>query len=136
MIEWTFGAVVAAIVMAIGLCFNFLGCLGLVRLPDVYNRLQASTKCVTLGTLLILTGVIILFGFGSMGVKALLCLWFVAMTSPTAAHAIGRAAHRGKIPLWEKSVCDEYAKDKEGAAAEAAQAQEADAKPATGEVLR
>ena len=118
--DWGFGAIVAAIVMSIGLAFNLLGCIGLVRLPDIYNRLQASTKCVTLGTLMILSGVVILDGFGAMGVKAILCLWFVAMTSPTAAHAIGRAAHRGKIPLWEKSVCDEYAKDKEGAATPAA----------------
>ncbi|MCU0724984.1 MAG: monovalent cation/H(+) antiporter subunit G [Planctomycetes bacterium] len=115
MTEWTFGTVAAAVVMAAGALFNLLGCIGLVRLPDVYNRVQASTKCVTLGTLLLLTGVIILFGFGSMGVKALVCLWFVAMTSPTAAHAIGRAAHRSGIRLWEKSVCDEYAKDREGA---------------------
>ena len=40
--------------MAAGLFFDLVGCLGLVRLPDVYNRLQAGTKCVTLGTFLIL----------------------------------------------------------------------------------
>jgi multicomponent Na+:H+ antiporter subunit G len=131
MTDWTFTSVIAGIVMTVGICFNLLGCLGLVRLPDIYNRLQASTKCVTLGTLLLLTGVIILHGFGSMGVKAIVCLWFVAMTSPTAAHAIGRAAHRGGIPLWEKSVCDEYARDREGAAvAESGQSS------ATGEVSR
>ena len=84
----------AYVVMAAGLAFDIVGCIGLVRLPDVYNRLQAGTKCVTLGTFLILLGVVLRFGFGSMGWKALLCLWFIAMTSPTAAHAIARAAHR------------------------------------------
>jgi multicomponent Na+:H+ antiporter subunit G len=104
----------AFVVMALGLGFDLVGCLGLVRLPDVYNRLQAGTKCVTLGTFLLLLGVIIRFGFGSMGVKALLCLWFIAMTSPTAAHAIARAAHRAGFPLWKGSVVDRYAEDGEG----------------------
>ncbi len=101
----------AVIVMSAGLFFDFVGCLGLVRLPDVYNRLQAGTKCVTLGTFLLLLGVIIRFGLDSMGVKAVLCLWFIAMTSPTAAHAIARAAHRAGFPLWSGSVVDRYAED-------------------------
>ena len=107
-------------IMALGLAFDVVGCLGLVRLPDVYNRLQAGTKCVTLGTFLILLGVIVRFGFGAMGVKALLCLWFIAMTSPTAAHAIARAAHRSGVPLWSGSVVDQYAEDQEGAKPDAA----------------
>ncbi len=107
--------VVAYAVMAVGVAFDIVGCLGLVRLPDVYNRLQAGTKCVTLGTLLILLGVVIRFGFGGMGVKAILCLWFIAMTSPTAAHAIARAAHKAGFPLWEGSVVDDYADARKGA---------------------
>ena len=84
----------AFVLLALGLVFDLLGCVGLVRLPDVYNRLQAGTKCVTLGTLLLLLGVVVRFGFGAMGWKALLCVWFIAMTSPTGAHAIARAARR------------------------------------------
>ena len=121
--------VLAFLVMLIGVAFDVVGCLGLVRLPDVYNRLQAGTKCVTLGTFLILLGVVLRFGFGSMGWKALLCLWFIAMTSPTAAHAIARAAHRAGYSLWKGSVVDRYAEDDEGrkiaAAAAAARPKEA-----------
>ncbi len=101
----------AFVIMTAGVFFDLVGCLGLVRLPDVYNRLQAGTKCVTLGTFLILLGVIVRFGFGSMGLKALVCLWFIAMTSPTAAHAIARAARRAGFPLWSGSVVDRYAED-------------------------
>ena len=36
--------------IGIGLAFNIFGCVGLFRLPDVYSRLQAATKCVTMGT--------------------------------------------------------------------------------------
>lgn len=110
----------AFILLALGLAFDLLGCIGLVRLPDVYNRLQAGTKCVTLGTFLLLAGVVVRFGFGAMGWKALLCIWFIAMTSPTAAHAIARAAHRSGVPLAAGSVLDRYREDGEafdGAAA-------------------
>jgi multicomponent Na+:H+ antiporter subunit G len=97
--------------IAIGLAFNVFGCIGLVRLPDVYNRLQAATKCVTLGTFSILLGVFIISGFTSVGMKALLCGIFLLLTSPTAAHALSRGAYRAGIKLWDKSVADEYGKD-------------------------
>ena len=105
---------VAYALMALGLAFDLLGCLGLVRLPDVYNRLQAGTKSVTLGTFLLLAGVVVKFGFGAMGWKAVLCVFFIAMTSPTAAHAIARAAHRSGVPLSADSVVDRYREDGEG----------------------
>jgi len=58
--------VIAFVIMGIGVTFDFLGCLGLVRLPDLYNRLQASTKCVTLGTILIMAGVIVFTGWNQI----------------------------------------------------------------------
>lgn len=104
---------IGMILICIGIAFDFLGVLGLVRLPDVYNRLQAATKCVTFGTAGILLGIIIMQGFGSFGFKALLGIIFIFLTSPTAAHAISRAAHRSKIPLAKISVVDKYEEDKE-----------------------
>jgi len=103
------------IILSVGVAFDLFGCIGLIRLPDVYNRLQAATKCATLGTALILISVFFFTGFSSIGVKALLCIWFILITSPTAAHAISRAAHRSGIKLWEGSVMDKYADDREGA---------------------
>ncbi len=97
----------------IGIAFDFLGVLGLVRLPDVYNRLQAATKCVTFGSAGILFGVFLLNGFSSFGFKALLGIAFIFLSSPVAAHAISRAAHRSGIPLAKQTVFDEYARDKE-----------------------
>jgi len=94
--------------IAVGLLFDLLGCLGLVRLPDVYNRLQASTKCVTLGTCSILFGVFLMTGVSPTGIKALLCIFFVALTVPAGAHAIARGAHRAGIALWKGSIVDTY----------------------------
>src|SRR5210317_1117645 len=98
----------------IGIAFDFFGCLGLVRLPDVYNRLQAATKCVTMGTCSILFGSFLIVGFTAAGMKALLCIVFLMLTAPVAAHAIARGAHRSGIPLCPGSVVDRYAEDREG----------------------
>lgn len=99
------------ILISTGLFFNFAGCIGLVRFPDIYNRLQASTKCVTLGTCLILAAVIVQFGWNSISIKALLCIIFIFLTAPTAAHAISRGSHRAGFSLWKGSVIDRYQED-------------------------
>lgn len=97
--------------IAIGLFFNFFGCLGLVRLPDVYNRLQAATKCVTLGTCSILLALVLFKGFTAAGIKALLCIVFLLLTSPVAAHALARGAYKAGVKLWSGSVVDKYKED-------------------------
>lgn len=107
---------IGIVFFGIGIAFNFFGCLGLLRLPDIYNRLQAGTKCVTFGTIFMLLGVLVYVGFTSMGVKALLCLVFILVTSPTAAHAISRGAHHSRVKLWKKSIVDIYEKDRKGEA--------------------
>ena len=102
------------IFIIVGLAFDLFGCLGLVRLPDVYNRLQAATKCVTMGTCSILFGSFLIVGFTAAGMKALLCIVFLMLAAPVAAHAIARGAHRSGIPLCPGSVVDRYAEDREG----------------------
>lgn len=104
--------IISLLFILVGITFDLFGCIGLIRLPDVYNRLQASTKCVTLGTCGILMGVVVKFGFTAAGVKAILCIIFLLLTSPVAAHALARGAHRCGVKLWEKSVCDKYAEDR------------------------
>jgi len=99
---------IAYIFIGIGLLFDLFGAVGLVRLPDVYNRVQAATKCVTLGTCLILIGVFVHAGFSAMGMKALLCALFILLASPVGAHAIARGAHISGVRLWEGSVADKY----------------------------
>lgn len=100
--------IIGFIFIIIGLAFDFFGCLGLVRLPDVYNRLQAATKCVTLGTCCILIGMVVIVGFTAAGIKAILCILFLLLTSPVVAHALARAAHISGVKLWKGSVMDAY----------------------------
>jgi multicomponent Na+:H+ antiporter subunit G len=105
--------ILGMVLIGIGLFFDLMGCIGLVRMPDLYNRLQASTKCVTFGTCSILAGVFVMTGFTATGIKALLCMVFLALTAPVSAHALARAAHRGGLPLWKGSVADAYNNDRE-----------------------
>ncbi|MDD5195374.1 MAG: monovalent cation/H(+) antiporter subunit G [Candidatus Omnitrophica bacterium] len=92
----------------LGLGFDFLGCLGLVRFPDAYSRLQASTKTVTLGTCSILFGTFLITGFSVAGIKCLLLIIFLILVSPTASGALAKASYKSGVALWEKSACDEY----------------------------
>lgn len=101
------------VIISLGLAFDFFGCLGLVRFPDVYNRLQAATKGVTLGTCGILIGTLFMFGNASFTIKALICAAFLFLASPTSTHALSRGAHIFGIKLWVKSAIDKYEEDKE-----------------------
>jgi len=103
--------ILGIVFIVIGLGFDILGCIGLIRLPDVYNRLQATTKCVTLGTCSILLGTFILEGFCTTGIKAILAAVFLLLTSPVAAHELARGAHKSGVKLWAKSVVDKYEED-------------------------
>ncbi|MBS3944460.1 MAG: monovalent cation/H(+) antiporter subunit G [Melioribacter sp.] len=105
--------IIGTILICAGIAFDFFGVLGLVRLPDVYNRLQAATKCVTFGTAGILLGVLIIQGFNAFGIKCIIGIIFIFLTSPVGAHAISRAAHRAGIKLTGESIVDIYAEDKE-----------------------
>ena len=77
--------------LLMGAIFLFLGALGLVRMPDVYNRIQAGTKAVTLGTLAILFGVALLHP--TWLPKLLLIAFFILLTSPVGSSTIARAAY-------------------------------------------
>jgi multicomponent Na+:H+ antiporter subunit G len=103
--------VIGYILITIGILFNIFGCIGLVRFPDVYNRLQAATKCVTLGTIMLLVGAAFVSGNGAMSAKAIICAVFILITSPTAAHAIAKGAYASGVELWENSVVDKYGEE-------------------------
>ena len=81
---------VSLILISIGILFNLLGCIGIIRLPDTYNRLQAATKAVTLGCCSILLGVVFQFGLSDASTKALIAIPVLFFGSTVAAHALIR----------------------------------------------
>jgi len=106
--------IIGTVITAIGTIFLFLGGLGLFRLPDVYNRLQAGTKCTTLGAFLTIVGV----GIMQPGwlPKTLVIALFILITNPISNHALGRASRKSGVSLCDRSVVDkagEFAEYKE-----------------------
>ena len=107
-------SVMGMIFIAIGLAFCVLGCIGMIRLPDIYNRLQASTKCVTMGTCMVMIGVMIASNSAhsvQLSARCIICMVFILITAPTAAHALGHGAYSFGVKLWEKSVVNRYEED-------------------------
>jgi len=96
--------IVGIIITGIGAVFLFLGSLGIVRLPDVYNRLQAGTKCTTFGFFFTVIGVGIMEPAWFW--KTLVIAMFVFLTNPISNHALGRAARKSGVPLCDRSVVD------------------------------
>ena len=92
------------VALAIGLAFNALGVVGILRFPDVYTRLHADTKATTFGSIFTSLAVVIYAAaryldtadgqFASLAFHAVVAAVVLAMTNATAGHAIARAAHR------------------------------------------
>ncbi len=99
--------IIGAFITLAGSIFLFLGALGLMRMPDVYNRIQAGTKATTLGTMLSLFGLGLIMP-GWFG-KIIILIVFVLITNPVSSHVLARAAHFSGIPLSPKTVVDKLA---------------------------
>jgi len=98
---------VSIIALIGGLFFLFVGTVGLLRLPDVYNRLHATTKCDTLGAGLVLLSLALQSSL-AVGIRLFLLIIFILVTNPTAAHVIARAAYKCDIrPVTIRRAADD-----------------------------
>ena len=98
-----------ATLLVIGTAFLLLGGLGLVRMPDLFNRIQAGTKATTLGTLLTLGGAACLQP--EWGLKLLLIGLFILFTNPLSSQVLARAAHRIGSEKSPQTTVDRLAED-------------------------
>ena len=98
-----------ALLLVTGTTFTLIAAIGVFRMPDVYMRLQVSTKGATLGAGTLLLAVPIFFGDAEIFVRALLIIAFIVLTTPISGHMLARAAYIVGVPLWEESVIDELA---------------------------
>jgi multicomponent Na+:H+ antiporter subunit G len=87
------------LLLLVGAIFMLLGGAGLVRMPDVYTRLQAGTKAVTLGALGLLAG--LAFHHPDWIPKLLLIALFILLTSPAGSSTIARAARLSGLVPWQ-----------------------------------
>ena len=101
--------IITSMLLVSGGVFSLLAAVGLIRMPDVLTRMQTATKGLTFGGGLLLLAVALHFqGLGTTA-RALAGIVFLLITSPVAAHVIGRASYFDSktTPLWEGSVVDE-----------------------------
>jgi multicomponent Na+:H+ antiporter subunit G len=94
-----------------GLFFMSIGAVGIIRMPDVYHRLHAATKCTTLGLVGLLLAAIFHVHTLDVVTKALLTLAFTFVASPVGSHMLAKAALADRAPQWEGTLGDEHAKD-------------------------
>jgi multicomponent Na+:H+ antiporter subunit G len=101
--------IIAAVLIVFGVALNVVGGIGLNRFPDVFSRMHAATKPVTLGLACVLVGAAMLKNEPSSAVKLLLAAGLQFVTAPIAAHIVGRAAYRTGVRRAPDTIVDELA---------------------------
>jgi multicomponent Na+:H+ antiporter subunit G len=94
------------IFIIVGSIFLLLGSLGIVRMPDLYNRIQAGTKATTLGALSAIIGVGLVHP--AWFFKTLIIAVFIVLTNPIGSHSIARSSYKSGIKPVLNSNIDEY----------------------------
>jgi multicomponent Na+:H+ antiporter subunit G len=98
---------IATVLMIVGASFVLLAAVGILRMPDLFTRMQTATKAATLGISSILLAVAFFIEDSAVTVRAILTILFFFLTAPVAAHMIGRAAYFVGVPLWRGTITDE-----------------------------
>ena len=103
--------ILTAAFWVLGSGFALLAAVGVLRMPDVFTRMQASTKASTLGLGCLLIGAALQLGDFASLIRVLSIGAFMLLTNPVAAHVIARAAYFADVPLWDGTVLDERQRD-------------------------
>ena len=107
--------IIMYVLLAVGLFFSFVGVLGVLRMPDVFGRLQASTCIPTMGNICLTIGGIIYAATHSMGgstiVKLAVIMLMILCTNPISNHALLKGAYKGGVKPAKELVIDDYKED-------------------------
>jgi multicomponent Na+:H+ antiporter subunit G len=100
---------------AIGWAVSLSGALGILRMPDVYSRIQCSSKTITMGALPALLALVVGEGpISNYGGRALLVAVLLLVVNPAASHALARAAYKTGVPMWRGAVTDQVRQARSG----------------------
>ena len=100
--------IIVSIFILIGVFFTLLSAIGVIRLPDVYNRMHAAGKSSTLGVISLMIATVIYFiPEGVMNAKILLSIFFIFITAPLSSLMVTRSAYRIGVPLEKKTIQDD-----------------------------
>lgn len=99
--------ILTGIFLILGSFIVLLAGLGVVKMPDIYTRMSATSKASTLGVSIILITTGFFFGTTEIITRTLLIVIFLMITAPVASHLLGKAAHLNKLPLWDRTKRDD-----------------------------
>jgi multicomponent Na+:H+ antiporter subunit G len=104
--------VIVAVLAATGFAFSLSGALGILRMPDLYGRIQCSSKTITMGAIPALIALVVGEGVvSSYAARALIVGFLLVVVNPAASHALARAAYHAGVSMWPGAVRDEAADD-------------------------
>ncbi len=83
-----------------GSFFVIVGGIGLLRLPDFYTRVHAASITDTVGAWLIILGLLLQVEHTLVGIKLIMILLFLILTSPLSSHALTKAAYYRETPMF------------------------------------
>jgi len=104
---------VAALCLLAGGLFALLGAVGVLRMPDLYCRMQSTTKATTLGVGLVMIANVLERGDSGSVARGLEIIVFVYLTAPIGAHMLSRAAHRRGVRGHESTIVDDLDKEEQ-----------------------
>ncbi|MFB6201170.1 MAG: monovalent cation/H(+) antiporter subunit G [Halorhabdus sp.] len=96
----TLQATIVGSLIVVGVFFLLVGTVGLLRLPDIYNRMHATSKATTLGAASLFLAGFAYFGPRGAGLTSLVGILFLFLTAPTGAHMISRAAQKMGVSFF------------------------------------
>lgn len=103
---------IVAVLALVGAFFQVVAALGVLRMPDLFTRMHASTKAGTLGASILVAAVAVAFRTTSVTMRCLGLIVFLCLTAPVVAHMVGRAAYfYGGIRLWKGTGIIEVPQD-------------------------
>jgi multicomponent Na+:H+ antiporter subunit G len=91
----------------LGAAFVMLAALGVLRMPDIFTRLHASSKAATLGAAFLALAVAVHFRSPEVAIRSFVLIGFLFLTAPIAAHLLVRAGYLTGVSLSEETVVDE-----------------------------
>jgi len=95
--------------------FSLTAAVGVLRMPDVYCRIQCSSMSITMGALPLLAALVVGEGpLSAYGSRALLVAALLLVVNPAASHALARAAYKTGVPMWPGAVADRVREQRAG----------------------
>lgn len=105
-------SILTVFLVLLGAAFSLLAAIGLIRMPDLYTRMQSATKAGTLGVACTAAAAALHFKDSIASMDAIIVVFFFFLTAPVASHLIARASYTSGHRVWSQTSRDDYAESR------------------------